>query len=357
MAVTLSDGHHNARNHFPSRIANLHGHAESHDLDDLLISCIFPNKKPRALLNINTNLARKKSSARTTIGSPVLSSSSSSSGASLSPLTSAASGYSSGLYHPTAAAATSNNNYTLKKPPPSPKPSLILANDTTGSGVINVALPRRVSQPNVSQQQPPQYKHGSPRMSLIRSTLTHNSHSSKRVRSATDKPLRQRLHQQVLSADRACDSSPAQTSPVQPSINRSASYSSSSSFTSAVPDSFSNLSAKACQAIPMQSNPRRGIITTSVSTTTGAIPLPGSGISPDPTDPNNIMRSKQAVSLANLFINYSVASTALPSDFHRRVSTGPTARTFKNPIGNPDDLIRSGSKLENAILDTFERGP
>lgn len=105
----------------------------------------------------------------------------------------------------------------------------------------------------------------------------------------------------------------------------------------------------------MQSNPRRGIITTSVSTTTGAIPLPGSGISPDPTDPNNIMRSKQAVSLANLFINYSVASTALPSDFHRKVSTGPTARTFKNPIGNPDDLIRSGSKLENAILDTFER--
>ncbi|KAF5093260.1 hypothetical protein D0Z00_004146 [Geotrichum galactomycetum] len=109
----------------------------------------------------------------------------------------------------------------------------------------------------------------------------------------------------------------------------------------------------------MPSNSRRGTTATSVSTTPRTNPLPSSALSlelsPDPTDPNNITRSKQAVSLANLFINYTVASTSSPSDLRRNLSTGPTVRTFQNPIENADDLIRSGSKLENAILDTFER--
>lgn len=356
------------------------------------------------MLRINTKLSNKNFSARTNINSPVRSSSSSSS-ASLSPSSSATSATHSRLHHSEINSANNknninnynnnnnNNNYTLNKPPP----SLILANDNTGSGVINVALPRRLSQPRVlkrfsqsndcievlpelsaTSKRPhtfsrstssslsslpnhplPQHQQGSPRLSLIKNTLTQTDHNPKKVKPSADKHTRQALPQHVSSNSLNILSAP---SPLPSSIRSasSTSFSKSSSISSILDSSRApNVSVKTCQAAPMPSKSSRGIIATPAVKTPKASPLPGFvqtlELSPDPTDPDNITRSKQAINLANLFINYTVAKTVSPADLRRNASTGPQIHIFRKSIQDADDLVKSGSKLETAILESFKR--
>lgn len=403
MAVVLPRKHHNVRSFSSFRPSDPSDSSYYHEFDDLLISCIFPNKKPKALLRINTKLANnnKKFSAHTNIISPVRSSSSSSS-ASLSPSSSATSATHSGLHHSEINSANNknninnynnnnNNNYTLNKPPP----SLILANDNTG--VINVALPRRLSQPkvlkrfsqsndcteilpesSVTSKRPhsfsrstssslsslpnhrlPQHQQGSPRLSLIKHTLTQTDHNPKKVKPSADKRTRQGLPQHVSS--NSLNVLPASSHlPSSIRSSSSASFSKTSSVSSILDSSSAlNVSVKTCQTAPMPSKSSRGIIATPAVKTPKANPLPGFvqtlELSPDPTDPDNITRSKQAINLANLFINYTVAKTVSPADLRRNASTGPQIHIFHNSIQDANSLVKSGSKLETAILDSFKR--